>query len=249
MPLHAQHRLVFGGFHRFNHAVGGTGTDAESGSRFLHGLMMERVDGYGISLEQIVQECIFFDCHRMRGIAAVQFLTVLDAGSFHLRMDVLIERPPESGVHGLYAAADTQDGDLSVGCQSGEQEFLTVSARIDAMQFLDRFFSEKQRIDVRSAGQQDTVQLFQCVDECIGIVITRNDERRAACFQDGLVIAFCQHAVPVLEVAGQTDNWSGLVSRKGTVYAVVVGLYIKCGDCFHKLHLLACSLSLSIGQR
>ena len=121
MPLYAQHRLVFGRFHGFDDSIGSAGADPESGCRFFHGLMVERVDGQRICTEQFMQQGILFDADSVRSIAAFQVLVVLDACTFHLYMDVLIKCPAESRIHGLDASADAQDGNLSVGCQLGEQ--------------------------------------------------------------------------------------------------------------------------------
>ena len=90
---------------------------------------------------------------------------MLDRRRFFLCINVLIERTAQSGVEHLDAAADTQYRNLPVSRQTRQQQFLPVAVRIDAMEFPNRIFVQEQWIQVTSACEQQSVQVFKGVDK------------------------------------------------------------------------------------
>ena len=49
MPLHTDDGFELGALHRLDDAIGRGGCDAEAVARFAYCLMMERIDGEGVS--------------------------------------------------------------------------------------------------------------------------------------------------------------------------------------------------------
>ena len=65
MPLHTDDTLVFGRLHGLDHAIRGTGADAKMRPGFAHSLMMERVDGQRLRVEDVGQLGIRFEADGM----------------------------------------------------------------------------------------------------------------------------------------------------------------------------------------
>lgn len=235
MPLDPQHRVVGGRFDAFDDAIGSPGSDAEAGSRLLHGLVVEGVDRQTVGVEQLVQQRTGLQVDRVRGKAAVQVLVVLDAGPLHLDMDVLVQASSQGCIQHLDASANTQYRHLAVGCQSGEQQLLAVAPGIDAVKLLDRFFAPVERIDVGPSCEQESVDAVEAVGQSVGVVARGKDEGDAACFQNGSEVAFQQCAGSVLVVAGESDDRGLAVPGQGMMYAVVLTGKVKGLNRFHTL--------------
>ena len=177
----------------------------------------------------------------MRRKGPVHILAVLV-----LDIDVLIQGTSQCSVHHLDAAADTQYRNLSVGCQSGQQQFLPVAVGIDVMKFLDGLFVQEQRIDIGSACQQDSVYFVQQVDQCLCIIERGDDKRNGTCLQDRCIVTRGKHQVAVAEVSGDTDDRLFVPVRETAVQFPVIGFYIECLRCFHTLIFLRNGANIGI---
>ena len=114
---------------------------------------------------------------------------MLEADGACLGVDVLVEGAPEGGGQDLKAAADAEDGYLTVGGEAGEQEFLTVAAVIDGVEFVDGFLAQVERVDVAPAGEQESVKVFEGGEQCVRIVVRGDDEGKSSGTEDGGAIA------------------------------------------------------------
>ena len=72
-------------------------------------------------------------------------------------MDASFERHRQH----LHAAADAEDGYLTVECQTSYHQFGQVANGVDVMQLGGRLFASPQRVDVRAARQYYCVHAFQ----------------------------------------------------------------------------------------
>ena len=176
-------------------------------------LMVERVHRQHVIVgKQARQNGARFHAHRVRGIGAVQLLTVLDALRSRLRADVLIEFAAQGCGHHLDAPAYAQHGNLAVGCQAREQQLLTVATVVDAMQLLHRLLAQKERIDVTPAREQDAVHALQRGEQRVALFIRGDDEGDASGTQHGRAVAVGQRTIPVTEVGSHSNDGQSFIS-------------------------------------
>lgn len=120
--------------------------------------------------------------------------------------DVLTYLSPECHRQRLYAAANAEHRYLTVVGQAGEHEFGAVALCVDMVELWCRFLTAPQRVEVRAAGEQQSVEMLECVDECVVVVDGWNEYRRAAGFDHLHIIFVPNRSVAVIEIGRQTDE-------------------------------------------
>ena len=88
-----------------------------------------------------------------------------------LGIDVLIVCPPESHVDDLVPAADSEDGDLSVGGQFYQREIELISGGINTSKRGERLLVPVQRINIPTSGKHQSVECFDGLPERFDVVM------------------------------------------------------------------------------
>ena len=223
VPLYTQDGLVLRALHGLYDAVVRTRYDTEARTWVVDSLVVEGVDeepppilllkeGGNRSRDMfrnliyIIEEGVLFNGDVVGG----------DVARFLLRVvvtlyvaDVLTDVSTKRHGQRLDATTDTEDGQLAVVGQLGDEEFGEVALGIDGTQLRPRFFASIVRVVVCTSAEDDSVEVFQGVDDDIRIAQRRNDNGCAASTHDGLIVAFCQFAGQFAIIARNAND--GLV--------------------------------------
>ena len=203
MPLHAQKTLVFGTFDRFDFAVGSASGDAKSWPGVGHRLVVETIDG-DVRAEESAQSAVGLNRHAMGGFVARCRLRMFDEqrcirGTLH--GGVLIDATAQGRHHHLHTATDAEHRDLTVGRETHEQQLLTIAHRVDAAELRNGLFAHPERIEVGTAREEESVDAVEKRFEGCEVGRRRKDERRPPGREHRLVIAGCQFATFLPEIA------------------------------------------------
>ena len=144
----------------------------------------------------------------MRSHATFEVLTVLDADSSLLRIDVLPYTAIQCNGHDLNAAADTQHGNLPVEGHPDKQQFHGIAAGIDAMQGRYRVFTAVEGIEVGTSRKQQSIYGVQHRTNGIGTRQRGNDEGHGPSLPYRTVIGLCQFTSLITKIA--RDTYHGL---------------------------------------
>ena len=147
--------------------------------------MMETVHEDLLCSEDIIECAVFVNGDAVGQFLPVGILRVLDGW----RGNILHHMPVECHGQCLHASADAQNGYLSVIGQVGKHQFCLVAVGVNAAQAGRRVFAAPQGIDVCTAAEQQSVEMFQCVYQHILVGHGRYQYRSASCF-DHLFIVF-----------------------------------------------------------
>ena len=150
----------------------------------------------------------------MCGHVAVCILRVLDAG-----VDVLCHAPAQGHGHGLYAAADAEDGHLTVGGQTGEQQFGQVALGVDAAQAGLRLLALEERVQVGAAGEQQAVNAVEGAQQHRRIGTGGDEQGRAAGGDDLLVVALGHFRRQLAIVGADADDGTAAAGPKAVIEA------------------------------
>ena len=205
MPLNTHNGLELIALDGFNHPVRTHCCHFQTRSRLFASLMMEGIDGQ-FCTKEFLKDRTLRDAYLMGRITTVLVLAVLDADTFHLGVDVLIQRSTKGGIDNLNTLADTQHRNLTVIRQTSQQQLLLVAFRGDAVQFFHRLFTQQQRIDVPTSTEDDTIQAVEQFTQTIRFIERRNDEGNATSLQRRLIIAFSQCASLLIVIARDANH-------------------------------------------
>ena len=221
MPLHAHDGLELTALYGLYDTVGRLCRHSEACAWVGHGLMMEGVYEDFFCVIKRIQNAVWLQAHAVGGLGAVGILRMLDEREqclSHLYLAALalscrflqpdlpalalfsnILAHPSAQRHGqrLYAPANAQHRYLPVEGQLRDQHLRQVAVGVDAMQLLRRLFAAPQRVVVRPSGEQQSVEMFQCVHDDIGVCNGRNEHGRASGCHYLLVIFIAQRSISV----------------------------------------------------
>ena len=175
---------------------------------------MEGIDCQFILLEHIVEKGVGIDLDGVGSIFARHVLTVLDAYTFRLRIDVLIEFAAECSRDNLDAFANAEHRNLTVGSETNQQQFLFVALWAHGMQLRNGLFAQQQRIDIATAAEEDAIERVEVVLQVLKGFLSvhvrnaewRNDDRDATGTKHGLIVAFGNRTLLVFVVARDTNH-------------------------------------------
>ena len=190
----------------FHHTVGGAGSDPASRRDILHCLMMESIDQQGVRAKQVKEYTTLLHSYHMRGVTVRK-------DSFHLRRKILVQASAERDVHQLLAAADGQDRLAGGQRRPGEQQVAAVADRIDAHRLVQYLLSEFGRIEVRAAGENNSVQFRKNTLSEGGIIYDGKYDRNASGLGDSIgIIGGKRGGAGGSASAADSDQRSGLLA-------------------------------------
>ena len=120
--------------------------------------------------------------------------------------DVLTNPSTERHSERLNAPADAQDRQLTIVCQSCDKEFGQVALLIDIAQEGMGFLACIVGVVVATATEHESIDMFQSVDDDVGISQGRNDNGYTASSQYGFIISLSQFTSEVAIIPRNTDN-------------------------------------------
>ena len=97
----------------------------------------------------------------MGGLRAVGVLRVLHSG----QRKVLADLAAQGDSQCLDAAANAEDGQLTVIGQTGDEQFRQVALLVDGMQSRDRLLTGVERVDVTPSAEDECIQVVERVHE------------------------------------------------------------------------------------
>ena len=124
-------------------------------------------------------------------------------------VDILLHRPVQSHRQHLYAATDTEDGDLTVGSKTGEKQLREVTSRVDVVQTCRWFLAHPERVDVGTTREQQSVDMVEHTDYHVAVGSRRDEEWCSAGTYHLLIVGFGQHLVGVVIVG--RESYDGLL--------------------------------------
>ena len=141
-------------------------------------LMMKRIHCQTIRTHDRMQEAPYCQRHAMRGIFARHILTVLNQGYVgHALLQILINTAIQCCRQHLNAPTDTEHGNLAVKGQADEKKFCPVASGIHTMQRRRRLFTNKKRIQVGTAREQEAIDMRKHIHQCVTFLKRRNYQR------------------------------------------------------------------------
>ena len=104
--------------------------------------------------------------------------------------DVLHHLTTQRHRYGLNPTTDAKDRNLTIIRQLGNQQFRQVALAVNTTELGLRLLTGIQRVEVSTTAEQQTVDMFQGIDDAVRITQRRDDDRHTTCFQNGFVVAF-----------------------------------------------------------
>ena len=104
--------------------------------------------------------------------------------------DVLQHLTTQRHRYGLNPTTDAENGYLAVVGQLGNQQFRPVALAVNTTELGLWLLTGIQRVEVGTTAEQQTVDMFQGIDDAVRITQRRDDDRHTTCFQNGFVVAF-----------------------------------------------------------
>ena len=117
----------------------------------------------------------------------------------------------------LDATADAEDGQLTIVCQLGDEEFGEVALGIDGAQLRPGLFARIVRVVVGTPAEDQCVEALQGVDDDLRIAQWRNDDGDAASTHDRLVVALSELTCQFAIVARDANDWFAGSFGKGSI--------------------------------
>ena len=152
------------------------------------------------------------------------FLRCRFVGPDILFIDVLLHCSSQGNGQCLYAAADAEDRNLTVECQSGQHQFGQVALGIDVVQVRRRLFAGPERIDVAASCKEKSVKMGKRVHENILVGYRRYEDRDAARSGNLLIVDIPQRSITVREVRRYADYGLLLCFGEGRIHLVEMRL-------------------------
>ncbi len=159
----------------------------------------------------------------MGRLRTVGILTML-----HHLLDVLIHFSTQSYRQGLYASANAKHRNLAIESQASEHQLCRIAFLIDVVKTWRRFFAKPQGIMVAATRQDQSVEMFQGVDDDGAVGYGRDNDRRSTSRYHLLVITITKRSVNILVIGSDANH--GLTFRFGKrrVRILEMRLQFKC---------------------
>ena len=117
----------------------------------------------------------------------------------------------------LDATTDAEDGQLPIVGQLGDEQLGKVALLVDGAQQRTGLFASIVRVVVGTTAEDESVEVFQGVDDDAGIAQGRNDDRYTTSAHDRLVVALGELAGEFTIVARNANDGFAWSFWKGSI--------------------------------
>ena len=176
MPLDGHDCLVREGVVGFDNAIRCVSGRLEDRRQVFYSLMVVRVHANFGFAEDLGQGALGIDRDRMRGELSGQLLYVLDV-TFPLRGNILIKRSAKRYVDQLLAPADAEKRDVAVRRQLDQFQLELIACGVDLFQCLSWLLAIPKRVYVRTASDNNRVEVGYDITKDFAIGCRWNDNR------------------------------------------------------------------------